>query len=72
MVFLVQVGSDWFAEYSLIGRQHITTCKKTVKTGFVGFDMLILKLLYFSLKVAEISLSESGYLVPRWLTPHTN
>jgi len=27
-------------------------------------------LLYFSLKVADISLSESGHLVPWWLTPH--
>jgi hypothetical protein len=33
--------------------------------------MLILILLCFSLKVAEVSLSESGHLVPRWLTPHT-
>ena len=32
--------------------------------------MLILILLYFSLKVAELSLSESGHLVPSWLTPH--
>jgi hypothetical protein len=28
-------------------------------------------LLCFSLKVAEVSLSESGHLVPRWLTPHS-
>ena len=27
-------------------------------------------LLCFSLKVAEVSLSESGHLVPWWLTPH--
>ena len=28
-------------------------------------------LLYFSLKVADVSLSESGHLVPWWLTSHT-
>jgi AraC family ethanolamine operon transcriptional activator len=27
-------------------------------------------LLYFSLKVADVSLSKSGHLVPWWLTPH--
>ena len=27
-------------------------------------------LLYFSLKVADVPLSESGHLVPWWLTPH--
>jgi len=40
-------------------------------TVFSVFDMLIVKLLYFSLKVAEVSLSESGHLAPWWLTPHT-
>ncbi|MCS5574298.1 MAG: hypothetical protein NZ789_15305, partial [Pseudomonadales bacterium] len=29
-------------------------------------------LLYFSLKVADVSLSESGHLVPWRLTPHTS
>ena len=29
-----------------------------------------MKLLCFSLKMAEVSLSKSGYLVSRWLTPH--
>jgi len=33
--------------------------------------MLILRLLYFSLKVAEVSLSESGQLVLHGLKPHT-
>ena len=33
--------------------------------------MLILKLLCFSLKIAEVSLSKWAYLVSRWLTPHT-
>jgi hypothetical protein len=33
--------------------------------------MLISILLCFSLKVAEVSLSESGYLVPWWLTSHS-
>jgi hypothetical protein len=33
--------------------------------------MLMMILLYFSLKVADVSLSESGHLVPWWLTPHT-
>jgi len=28
-------------------------------------------LLYYSLKVAYVSLSDSGLLVPWWLTPHT-
>ena len=27
-------------------------------------------LLYFSLKVADVSLSESGHLLPSWLTAH--
>ena len=39
-------------------------------TVFSVFDMLILKLLYFSLKVAEVSLSESGHLVQYGLTSH--
>jgi hypothetical protein len=39
-------------------------------TVFSVFDMLIVKLLCFSLKAAEVSLSESGHLVPWWLTPH--
>ena len=29
-------------------------------------------LLCFSLKVADVSLSESGHLVPWWLTSHKN
>jgi hypothetical protein len=29
-------------------------------------------LLYFSLKVAEVSLSKSSHLVPSWLTGYTN
>jgi hypothetical protein len=33
--------------------------------------MLMMILLYFSLKVADVSLSGSGHLVPWWLTPHT-
>jgi hypothetical protein len=40
-------------------------------TIFLVFDMLVLILLCFSLKVAEVSLSESGHLVPWWLTPHS-
>jgi IS30 family transposase len=28
-------------------------------------------LLYFSLKVADVALSESGHLIPWWLTPHS-
>jgi hypothetical protein len=32
--------------------------------------MLMVILLYFSLKVADISLSKSGHLVPWWLTPN--
>jgi len=35
------------------------------------FDMLMVILLCFSLKVADVSLSESGHLVPWWLTSHT-
>jgi hypothetical protein len=34
------------------------------------FDMLMVILLCFSLKVADVSLSESGHLVPWWLTSH--
>jgi hypothetical protein len=37
---------------------------------FSVFDMLILRLLCFSLKVAEVSLSESGHLVPYGLKPY--
>ena len=37
---------------------------------FSVFDMLMVILLYFSLKVADVSLSESGHLVPWRLTPH--
>jgi ABC-type branched-subunit amino acid transport system ATPase component len=33
--------------------------------------MLMVILLCFSLKVADVSLSESGHLVPWWLTSHT-
>ncbi len=40
-------------------------------TRLVVFDMLILKLLCFSLKIAEVSLCKWAYLVSRWLTPHT-
>jgi len=40
-------------------------------TAFSVFDMLMMILLYFSLKVADVSLSGSGHLVPWWLTPHT-
>jgi hypothetical protein len=32
--------------------------------------MLMVILLCFSLKVADVSLSESGHLVPWWLTSH--
>ena len=39
---------------------------------FSVFEMLILTLLCFSLKVAEVPLSESGHLVPWWLTSHTS
>jgi hypothetical protein len=35
------------------------------------FDMLMVILLCFSLKVADVSLSESGHLVPWWLTSHS-
>ena len=41
-------------------------------TVFSVFDMLMMILLYLSLKVAEVSLSESGHLVPWWLTPHSD
>jgi len=34
------------------------------------FDMLMLIILYISLNVADVSLSESGHLVPYGLTPH--
>ncbi|WP_279254046.1 hypothetical protein, partial [Candidatus Seongchinamella marina] len=37
-------------------------------TVFSVFDMLMMMLLYFSLKVAEVSLSKSSHLVPSWLT----
>jgi hypothetical protein len=40
-------------------------------TVFSVFDMLMVILLCFSLKVADVSLSESGHLVPWWLTSHT-
>ena len=40
-------------------------------TVFSVFDMLMMILLYFSLKVADVSLSGSGHLVPWWLTPHS-
>jgi hypothetical protein len=33
--------------------------------------MLMMMLLYFSLKVAEVSLSKSGHLVPSWLTGYS-
>jgi len=33
--------------------------------------MLMSRLLYFTLKVADLSLSESGHLVPYGLTSHT-
>jgi hypothetical protein len=33
--------------------------------------MLMLIILYISLNVADVSLSESGHLVPYGLTPHT-
>jgi hypothetical protein len=33
--------------------------------------MLMVILLCFSLKVADVSLSESGHLVPWWLTSHS-
>jgi len=36
----------------------------------VVFETLILKLLCFSLNLAEVSLSKWAYLVSRWLTPH--
>ena len=36
---------------------------------FSVFDMLTMILLYFSLKVADVSLSESGHLLPWWLKP---
>jgi hypothetical protein len=39
-------------------------------TLFSVFDMLILELLYLSLKVADVSLSEPGHLAPCWLTSH--
>jgi hypothetical protein len=39
-------------------------------TVFSVFDMLMVILLCFSLKVADVSLSESGHLVPWWLTSH--
>jgi hypothetical protein len=39
-------------------------------TRFSVFDMLMMILLYFGLKVAELSLSGSGHLVPDGLTPH--
>ncbi|WP_279251883.1 hypothetical protein, partial [Candidatus Seongchinamella marina] len=41
-------------------------------TVFSVFDMLMMMLLYFSLKVAEVSLSKSSHLVPSWLTGYTN
>jgi len=34
--------------------------------------MLMMILLYFNLKVADVSLSESGHLAPSWLTGHMN
>jgi len=40
-------------------------------TVFSVFDMLMMMLLYFSLKVAEVSLSKSSHLVPSWLTGYT-
>jgi len=40
-------------------------------TVFSVFDMLMVILLCFSLKVADVSLSESGHLVPWWLTSHS-
>ena len=39
-------------------------------TVFSVFDMLMMILLYFNLKVADVSLSESGHLAPSWLTGH--
>ena len=39
-------------------------------TAFSVFDLPMMILLYFSLKVADVSLSESGHLVPSWLTAH--
>jgi hypothetical protein len=41
-------------------------------TAFSVFDRLILILLYISLNVAEVSLSEPGHLAPYGLTSHTN
>jgi hypothetical protein len=35
-------------------------------------DRLMMIFLYFSLKVADVSLSESGHLVPWWLTLHSS
>jgi len=40
-------------------------------TAFSVFDMLMLIILYISLNVADVSLSESGHLVPYGLTPHS-
>ena len=40
-------------------------------TAVSVFDLPMMILLYFSLKVADGSLSESGHLVPSWLTAHS-
>ena len=40
-------------------------------TRLVVFDTLILRFLCFRLKIADVSLSQWGYLVSHRLTPHT-